>query len=585
MGWLAISEKRRLTVDNALSSLVSQPRDESKPKEITPKTMSSLGHQDLKNLNKAVFDLVKKTKQEEFIKDDDFLEKLVTDIIKKSNVTSKSPSRCQLDSSLVKESRYQRSQTSAFDPDLRKSKKFVLKNSSTSVPEDPPQAFQKNSRLLSNRTQDQTPPKPPAYNPPSQNTIAQVVDEFLLGKYSEVKNCNGSPMKSQNNTSLLMKKSLASIIAVEETLTEPTLDIEQTMELKREFMKQLKINSFRVKFMKFWSLLKNQNSRQGIFDRMDTTRTVDSKLIVQKTYWQHLKLHTLRDLIANVVRAARNRNQKSRQGILDRMDTSRPVDSKLIVQKTYWQHLKLHTLRDLITNVAKAARNKKQIQELQSQNQKMINSFVGIPGGSGVKSEKRKSTEFEQDFTTQPQDPDFRSKQHDSTLKISTATPKNYLITGDSNGNLKQWAINATHLTQIHAYSPPHPSPISLILITPDTRHFFTSSTSSHLDQYSLHPFTLLFTYPKIHTHSISSLISTPNSQHLFTGGLSLIQWSIPTGTLLRDYKNIHQSQIISLAVTNDNQYLFTASEDQRLKQIDIQKQEVCKDYGKIHRN
>jgi hypothetical protein len=529
VGWLAISEKRRLTVDNALSSLVSQPRDESKPKEITPKTMSSLGHQDLKNLNKAVFDLVKKTKQEEFIKDDDFLEKLVTDIIKKSNVTSKSPSRCQLDSSLVKESPYKRSQTSAFDPDLRKSKKFVLKNSSTSVPEDPPQAFQKNSRLLSNRTQDQTPPKPPAYNPQSQNTIAQVVDEFLLGKYSEVKNCNGSPMKSQNNTSLLMKKSLASIIAVEETLTEPTLDIEQTMELKREFMKQLKINSFRVKFMKFWSLLKNQNSRQGIFDRMDTTRAVDSKLIVQKTYWQHLKLHTLRDLIANV---------------------------------------------------AKAARNKKQIQELQSQNQKMINSFVGIPGGSGVKSEKRKSTEFEQDFTTQPQDPDFRSKQHDSTLKISTATPKNYLITGDSNGNLKQWAINATHLTQIHAYSPPPPPPISLILITPDTRHFFTSSTSSHLDQYSLHPFTLLFTYPKIHTHSISSLISTPNSQHLFTGGLSLIQWSIPTGTLLRDYKNIHQSQIISLAVTNDNQYLFTASEDQRLKQIDIQKQEVCKDYG-----
>jgi hypothetical protein len=93
VGSLAISEKSRLAVDNALSSLISQPRAESKPRQITPKTMSSLGHQDLKNLNEAVLDLAKKTKQEELIKDDDFLEKLVTDIIKKSNVTSKSPSR------------------------------------------------------------------------------------------------------------------------------------------------------------------------------------------------------------------------------------------------------------------------------------------------------------------------------------------------------------------------------------------------------------------------------------------------------------------------------------------------------------
>jgi hypothetical protein len=217
VGSLPISEKRRLTAGDALSSLVSQPQAEYKPRQITPKTMSSLGHEDLKNLNKAVFDLVKKTKQEEFIKDDDFLEKLVTDIIKKSNVTSKSPSRSQLDNSLVKDSPYKRSQTSAVDPDHRKSKNLVLKMSSTSVPEDKPQTFQKKSRLLSNRTQDQTPSKPPAYNPPSQNTIAQVANEFLLEKCSEVQrrsNCNISGTKSRNNTSLLMKKSSGSNIAV-----------------------------------------------------------------------------------------------------------------------------------------------------------------------------------------------------------------------------------------------------------------------------------------------------------------------------------------------------------------------------------
>jgi hypothetical protein len=276
VGSLQIYEKRRLTAGDALSSLVSQPEAVSKPKQITLKTMSSLGHEDLKNLNKAVFNLVKKTKQEEFIKDDDFLEKLVTDIIKKSNVTSKSPSRSQLDNSLVKDSPHKRSQTSAVDPEHRKSKNLVLKKSSTSVPEDTPQAFQKNSRLLSNRTQDQTPSKPPAYNPPSQNTIAQVADEFLLEKYSEIQrtsNCNISGTKGQNNTSLLMQKSSKSniafgdqflgnknftkpqqrpgkwncpIITVEETLTELTLDTERNLELKREFMKQLRINSFRV---------------------------------------------------------------------------------------------------------------------------------------------------------------------------------------------------------------------------------------------------------------------------------------------------------------------------------------------------
>jgi hypothetical protein len=276
VGSLPISEKRRLTAGDALSSLVSQPQAESKPRQITPKTMSSLGHEDLKNLNKAVFDLVKKTKQEEFIKDDDFLEKLVTVIIKKSNITTKSPSSPQLDNSLVKDSPYKRSQTSAVDPEHPKSKNFVLKKSSTSVPEDTPQAFQKNSRLLSNRTQDQTPSKPPAYNPPSQNTIAQVADEFLLEKYSEIQrtsNCNISGTKGQNNTSLLTQKPSSSniavndqflgnknftilqprpgkwncpIIVVEETLTELTLDTERNLELKREFMKQLRINSFRV---------------------------------------------------------------------------------------------------------------------------------------------------------------------------------------------------------------------------------------------------------------------------------------------------------------------------------------------------
>jgi hypothetical protein len=69
----------------------------------------------------------------------------------------------------------------------------------------------------------------------------------------------------------------------------------------------------------------------------------------------------------------------------------------------------------------------------------------------------------------------------------------------------------------------------------------------------------------------------------LFIGGYrKLLQWSISQQKVTKDYGNIMAGGIYSMVQTSDKKYLFLSDDAGFLKQIDVKKQKVVRDYGKI---
>jgi WD40 repeat protein len=61
------------------------------------------------------------------------------------------------------------------------------------------------------------------------------------------------------------------------------------------------------------------------------------------------------------------------------------------------------------------------------------------------------------------------------------------------------------------------------------------------------------------------------------------MQWSISQEKVTKDYGPIMGGGICSMVQTSGKNYLFLADYDGCLKQLDVKKQKVIRDYGKIH--
>ena len=62
-----------------------------------------------------------------------------------------------------------------------------------------------------------------------------------------------------------------------------------------------------------------------------------------------------------------------------------------------------------------------------------------------------------------------------------------------------------------------------------------------------------------------------------------MLQWSISQQKVTKDYGNIMAGMIRSMVQTSDKKYLFLSDNAGFLKQIDVKKQKVVRDYGKVH--
>jgi hypothetical protein len=78
--------------------------------------------------------------------------------------------------------------------------------------------------------------------------------------------------------------------------------------------------------------------------------------------------------------------------------------------------------------------------------------------------------------------------------------------------------------------------------------------------------------------------IEIGSGQNLFIGGYkNLKQWSVSQGEVTKDYGQIMAGDIPPMVQTSDKKYLFVSDISGYLKQIDVKKQKVVRDYGNIH--
>lgn len=94
--------------------------------------------------------------------------------------------------------------------------------------------------------------------------------------------------------------------------------------------------------------------------------------------------------------------------------------------------------------------------------------------------------------------------------------------------------------------------------------------------------------FGSVHQTGIKSIAVTSDSQYLFTSDSegNLKQWSAKDYNRLvkvNDYGTSHEFGIGCITETTDSQFLFTSDSGGVLKQWDVQKQNLVKDFGKIH--
>jgi WD40 repeat protein len=68
-----------------------------------------------------------------------------------------------------------------------------------------------------------------------------------------------------------------------------------------------------------------------------------------------------------------------------------------------------------------------------------------------------------------------------------------------------------------------------------------------------------------------------------FGGDGKLMQWSVSQKKVTKEYGGIMAGCISSMVLTSGKNYLFLSDNDGCLKKLDVKKQKVVRDYGKIH--
>ena len=73
-------------------------------------------------------------------------------------------------------------------------------------------------------------------------------------------------------------------------------------------------------------------------------------------------------------------------------------------------------------------------------------------------------------------------------------------------------------------------------------------------------------------------------ADNLFIGSYQKwMHWSVSQEKVTNNYGGIMDGEIWSMAETNDNKYLFLSDNGGCLKQVEVKKQKIVKDFGKIH--
>lgn len=189
--------------------------------------------------------------------------------------------------------------------------------------------------------------------------------------------------------------------------------------------------------------------------------------------------------------------------------------------------------------------------------------------------------------TKVPKPPNIQNQEQISDRKISShknkGTTNNYLFISDNKGNQHQWLIVNFAQFFIRTIDKAHKESIECIAYDKSNFKLYTTDIFGNMKAWDIETGTLHKDYRKIHYGAIYALEIT--STKLFTGDRygNLKSWNLSKEKLDKNFGRVTNYSITCIAITEDNRYLFVSDINGSIKQIDLKRRLVMKQYLKLH--
>ena len=156
----------------------------------------------------------------------------------------------------------------------------------------------------------------------------------------------------------------------------------------------------------------------------------------------------------------------------------------------------------------------------------------------------------------------------------------NSLFRSDDKGCLTEWSCN--NIEQLHDYGKIHDAIIKSMQTNncvPDKQkssvHLYTSDNNGDLHCFEIETRKKIKTRLKLHDGGIYAMDITKDEKKIFTTGFDRVlkEWDLKRMKLIKDYSYIHKSGVIkSIFITKNNRYMLTTDTDGIIKKWNIKR-------------
>lgn len=171
-------------------------------------------------------------------------------------------------------------------------------------------------------------------------------------------------------------------------------------------------------------------------------------------------------------------------------------------------------------------------------------------------------------------------------LSVGLSKDNKILFLGDEEGQLKQYKFS--HFSLAHDYGKVHNGGIWCMALTPsDERFLFTADSEGSINQFDIMNKILIKSYQDVHEGQIRSILFTNNTSKLFSLSADgyFTQWTFSENVITQDYSHENHEGNESAAcmeVCQRDKYQFIGGDNATLRQWDVLRQKLYKDYKNI---
>lgn len=176
-------------------------------------------------------------------------------------------------------------------------------------------------------------------------------------------------------------------------------------------------------------------------------------------------------------------------------------------------------------------------------------------------------------------------------VMISYCSNDNYLFTGDSSGELKQWSLENFSLKK--DYSANQAAITRKMACTPDNRYLFTTNLAGDVHQYDVNSvFCFLKSYASCHKAQISEMMCSADSRSLITASKygSIRHFTLINNgftdfnqiDLTHEYKQLKGCSVSAMCCTPNYKFMFVGDSSGRLTQYSLKMKDQMLSFGGI---